>query len=488
MKKRVANQKCGVSTIITDDYNMKTKLCFFTFLWIIANCILPSISGAQSIAGGGIHSLALCSDNTVKAWGDNFYYQLGDGTTTSASNVPVPVSSLTGVIALSGGGLHSLALRNDSTVWAWGRNLEGQMGNGVNTNSNIPIMLNSFTGVTAIAAGGYHSLGLKKDSTVWAWGSNTYGQLGNGTTTASNVPVQVSSLSGIIAITAGLNHCLALKGDGTVWAWGRNFWGQLGDGTTTDRSLPVQVGFLSGITAVAAGKEHSLALKNDGTVWAAGDDSYGQLGNGNNTISTIFVAISSLTGITSIASGGSHHSLALKNDSTVWAWGRNNYGQLGNGTNINSNVPVAVNSLTGAIAIAKGEQHSMALKSNGSLWAWGNNSFSGALGDGTYIDRNVPVQVVGLCQMISAVNDIASEPSFSVFPNPSGGVFVIDSKIKGAEITIFNSMGEIATPVSVLTGRSDHAIDLSSHPNGIYFIRMKSKEGRIITSKIIIQK
>lgn len=468
---------------------MKTKLLYFTFLWVIANSILPSISFAQTIAGGGIHSLVVCTDNTVRAWGDNFYYQLGDGTTTSSSNVPVPVSSLTGITAISGGGLHSLSLKNDSTVWAWGRNLEGQLGNGTNTNSNVPIQVNSFTGITAIAAGGYHSLALKNDSTVWTWGSNLYGQLGNGTTTASNVPLQVSTLTGVIAVAAGLNHSLALKNDGTVWTWGSNSWGQLGDGTTIDRNVPVQVGFLSGATTVAAGKEHSLALKNDSTVWTWGLNSYGQLGNGTGiTSSNIPVPVSSLTAVTAIAQGGSHHSIALKNDSTVWIWGRNNYGQLGNGTNTNSNVPIMVSSLTGIIAITKGEQHSLALQSNGTLWAWGNNSFSGALGNGTYTDSYVPVQTIGLCQLVTAINDITEQLSVSAYPNPSNGIFTIDSKLIDAEIQAYNVMGEKVAPIIISNGERSVSVDFSAHPNGIYFICIKNTEGRTLTNKIMIQK
>ena len=468
---------------------MKIKLLHCTFLVVIATLLLPSTSFAQTIAGGGIHSLAICNDSTVNTWGDNFYYQLGDGTTTTGSNVPVYASSLTGIIAISGGGLHSLSLKDDSTVWAWGRNLEGQLGNSTNTNSNVPVQVNSLTGITAVAGGGYHSLALKSDSTVWVWGSNIYGQLGNGTTTSSNVPLQVSSLTGVVAIAAGLNHSLALKKDSTVWAWGSNSWGQLGDGTTTDRDLPVQVAYLSGATAIAAGKEHSLALKNDSTVWTWGFNSYGQLGNGTGiTSSNIPVGVSSLTGVIAIAHGGSHHSLALKNDSTVWAWGRNNYGQLGNGTNTNSNVPVAVSSLTGVTAISKGEQHSLALKSNGTLWAWGNNSFSGALGNGTYTDSNVPVQVMGLCQVTTAVNEMTEQKlSLSVFPNPSCGVFTIDSKLKVAGFDIYNAMGEIVAPIIISRGESNLTVDMSSHPNGIYLVHIKGTEGQILTNKIIIQ-
>jgi hypothetical protein len=157
-------------------------------------------------------------------------------------------------------------LKNDGTVWAWGRNDYGQLGNGTNTNSNLPVPVSGLSGVTDIAGGFYHSLALKNDWTVWAWGYNNDGELGNGTNTNSNVPVQVvtslggPALSGITDIAGGGLHSLALKSDGTVWAWGRNSEGELGKGTNTNSKVPVQVSGLTGVTAIAGGGYHSLAI------------------------------------------------------------------------------------------------------------------------------------------------------------------------------------------------------------------------------------
>jgi hypothetical protein len=302
----------------------------------------------------------LKNDGTVWAWGYNYDGELGNGTWNS-SNVPVQVSGLTSVTAIAGGGGHSLALKNDGTVWAWGYNYGGELGNGTWNSSNVPVQVSSLTGITAIAAGdGGHSLALKNDGTVWAWGDNEYGELGNGTNTNSNVPVQVSGLTGITAIAGGVVHSIAVKNDGTVWAWGNNGNGQLGNGTNTNSNLPVQVSGLTGVTSIAGGLYHSLALKNDGTVWAWGNNGNGQLGNGTFSNSNLPVQVSGLTGVTAIA-GGNYHSLALKNDGTAWAWGNNDNGQLGNGTNTDSNLPVQVSGLTGVTAIAVGGLHSLAL-------------------------------------------------------------------------------------------------------------------------------
>jgi alpha-tubulin suppressor-like RCC1 family protein len=367
---------------------------------------VSGLTGVTAIAGGGYHSLALKSDGTVWAWGDNADGQLGNGTLFNINVVPVPVSGLTEITAIAGGGHHSLALNNDGTVWAWGSNDSGQLGNGTNTDSNVPVQVSGLTGITAIAAGWDHSLALKNGGTVWAWGHNGDGELGDGTNYWSNVPVQVSGLTGITKIAGGHWHSLALKNDGTVWAWGYNNYGQLGNGTNTNSNLPVQVSGLTGVTAIAGCVSYSLALKDDGTVWAWGYNADGELGNGTNTDSYVPVQVvtsvggPALTGITAIA-GGYAHSLALKSDGTVWAWGYNWNGQLGNGTNTDSYVPVQVvtsfggPALTGVTAIAGGYHHCLALKSEGTVWAWGYNG-DGELGNGTKNRSNVPVQVSGL--------------------------------------------------------------------------------------------
>ncbi|MCP4546611.1 MAG: hypothetical protein GY835_09125, partial [bacterium] len=327
------------------------------------------------------------------------YGKLGDGTTTE-QHVPVQVSGLMEVTAMAAGQAHSLALKSDGTVWAWGNNAFGQLGDGTTTDRHTPVQVSGLAGITAIAGGYFHSLALKSDGTVWAWGNNAHGELGDGTTTNRHIPVQVSGLTGVTAIAGGQYHSLALKSDGTVWAWGNNYTGQLGDGTTTDRYTPVQVSGLTGVTAIAGGYFHSLALKSDGTVWAWGDNDNGELGDGTTTIRLTPVQVSSLTGVIAIAGGSNHHGLALKSDGTVWAWGYNAYGQLGDGTTTSRSSPVQVSGLTGVTVIAGGSVHSLALKSDGTVWAWGKNGY-GQLGDGTTTDRSLPAQVSGLTGVIA---------------------------------------------------------------------------------------
>ena len=381
------------------------------------------------------------------AWGRNTYAQIGDGTTTQRPTA-VAVSGLTGVIALAGGQVHSLALKNDGTVWSWGQNDRGELGDGTTNNRTTPIQVcatgqvspcSSFlTGITAIAAAGGNlsgeNIALRSDGTVWTWGVNDNGRLGDGTTTDRWTPVEVCApltvapcgtfLSGITKI-ASFGGGEALKSDGTVWTWGPNGSQQLGDGTTTDRWTPVEVcapgqvhpcgTFLTGITAVAA-KSYTLeALKNDGTVWSWGDSTYGQLGNGTTTGTNVPIQVcapgqvhpcgSFLTGITAI-SAEYWDGLAVKSDGTVWAWGMNTHGEVGDGTTTQRLVPVQVSTLTGITAIAGGGSGNslsgfgLAVKSDGTVWSWGYNA-NGQLGDNTLTNRHAPVQAIGLSGITS---------------------------------------------------------------------------------------
>ena len=349
------------------------------------------------------HTIYVKDDGTVRAWGNNSNGQLGDGSTAS-KNTPVQVvSGLSGMAAVSTGSGHTVALKNDGTVWAWGNNSSGQLGDGSTTSKNTPVQVSGLSRMTAVAAGSSHTAALKNDGTVWAWGNNSNGQLGDGSTTSKNTPVQVSGLSGTTAVAAGSGHTVALKNDGTVWAWGNNSNGQLGDGSTTSSNIPVQVRGLSGISsgnviALAVGYDHTVVLKNDGTAWAWGNNSTGQLGNGNITPSNIPVQVSGLSGVTAVAAGYSH-SVALKSDGTVRTWGSNTKGQLGNGltngTTIDSAIPVVVSGLAGVTDIAGGYEGSVALKSalkgDGTIWTWGSNS-NGQLGNGLVVDSAIPVQ------------------------------------------------------------------------------------------------
>jgi alpha-tubulin suppressor-like RCC1 family protein len=347
------------------------------------------------------HTIYVKDDGSVWAWGNNSDGQIGDGSVTS-KNIPVQISGLSSITAVAAGFGHTLALKNDGTVWSWGNNSNGQLGDGSMASRNTPAQVSGLSSITAVAAGSGHTVALKNDGTVWTWGNNSNGQLGNGSSTSRNIPAQISGLSSVTAIAAGAGHTVVLKNDGTVWAWGNNSNGQLGDGSATSSIIPVQVKGLSGmsvgiVTAIAAGYDHTVVLKNDGTVWAWGNNATGQLGNGNITPSSTPIQVNGLSGVTAL-SAGFGHTIALKSDGTVWTWGNNAKGQLGNGfTNgvaVDSANPVQVN-VAGVTHIAAGHEGSAVLtgvlKGDGTVWAWGSNS-NGQLGNGLAVDSANPVQ------------------------------------------------------------------------------------------------
>ena len=276
---------------------------------------------------------------------------------------------------VAAGQYHSLALRSDGSLWGFGG---GPALDTVISSSYLrPIQLMTF--VKDIAAGTRHSLVLKTDGSLWVFGDNTFGQLGDGTLTARKTPLQI--MMGVQAIAAGSRHSLALKTDGSLWTFGSNGVGQLGDGTLVAKKSPIQV--MTGVVAVAAGESDSFAIKADGSLWAFGDNSYGQLGDPAKEKWEQPTPFQVMTGVRSIAAGGGApyaHSIAMKTDGSLWAFGWNGYGQLGDGTTLQRNTPVQI--ATGAQALAAGSNFTFVIKSDGSLWSTGMNDY-GQLGNGT---------------------------------------------------------------------------------------------------------
>jgi alpha-tubulin suppressor-like RCC1 family protein len=325
-------------------------------------------------------------------------------------------------VEVVGGNLHSLALMSDGTVYAWGNNNAGQLGvNSQGSPSNTPLQVHGpgdvgyLTGITRLAAGENFSLAVKEDGSLWAWGDGAHGQLGLHSDNYHTVPCQVHGLdhvgylTDVVDVAAGDNHTLALKSDGTVYAWGEGGHGQLGIHSNNDHTIPYQVhgpdnvGYLTGIIKVAAGANFSLALKNDGTLWAWGEGGHGQLGIHSNNDHTVPYQVHGLdnvgylTDVVDVAAG-QHHSLALKSDGTVYAWGGNGYGQLGIYSNDDQTVPHQVHRpdeyLTGIIEVAAGDYFSLALRDDGTVWAWGRGN-DGQLGIDSHDDHTIPYQVHG---------------------------------------------------------------------------------------------
>ena len=379
-------------------------------------------SGVRAIAAGWGHTCALTGSGGVKCWGWNVNGQLGDGT-TNWSKTPVDVARLSsGAAAIAAGEDHTCALTGGG-VKCWGWNVSGQLGDGTNTERDTPVdVIGLSSGIAAVSAGADHTCALTEDGGVKCWGDNIRGQLGAGTIAGSYTPVDVAGLSsGVKAIAAGLSHTCALTANGGLKCWGENGNGQIGDGTTNTRYTPVDVaGLTTGLTAIAAGDAHTCALAGGGAIKCWGWNASGQLGTGTITEWLFPVDVSGLSSGMAALSTGVWHTCALTGSGVAKCWGRNLWGQLGDGTfSGNQLTPVDVVGLTSRLAaIAAGRDHTCALTDSGGVKCWGDNKY-GQLGIGENDGGPTPVDVVGLSGGAAA---IAAGSFYTCALAGSGGV------------------------------------------------------------------
>ena len=365
---------------------------------------------AVTISAGYRHVCAILDDGSVSCWGWNDYGQLGDGTTT-AQNTPTQTSSLgegRTAVVISTAQYHTCAILDDGSVSCWGKNTNGQLGDGTTIDRNTPTQTSSLgEGRTAVAldVGSFHTCAILDDGSVSCWGENAQGQLGDGTNNGQNIPTQTSSL-GInrtaVAITSGHRYTCIILDEGSVSCWGFNSWGQLGDGTNVDRNTPTQtfsLGTDRTAVAITAGWAHTCAILDDGSVSCWGHNDNGQLGDGTTTARNTPTQTYSLGSgrIAITITAGLNHACAILDDGSISCWGNNYYGQLGDGTNTDRNTPTSISFPEiyftferQAVKISVGESHTCAVLDNGSVSCWGLGS-SGQLGTG-YLGWGNPSQ------------------------------------------------------------------------------------------------
>ncbi|MBV7538089.1 Ig-like domain-containing protein [Duganella sp. sic0402] len=377
---------------------------------ITATSTTDSISGSYDltviapwtqISSGGNQTVALKADGKLYSWGSNIQGQLGDGSSTSR-NAPVTVSgnsTLWKQVAV--GHQFVVAIRTDGTLWTWGYNKNGQLGDGTQNSSLVPKQIGTLKIWTAVAAGKSHVLALQTTtttgtnptsvSTLWAWGGNYAGQLGDGTLVDKLMPTKIGTASWNSVAAAG-DHSLGIQATGqTLWGWGANESGQVGNGVASGSAVtaPVQIGSATWLS-VAAGTAHSLGIRTDGSLYAWGVNASGQLGNSGTALQSAPVPVDTSTRWSQVA-GGDTHSIGVRNDGTLWAWGSNANGQLGNGST-DSLFPVQIGTLQTWKSVSAGLEHTSALRADGTLWTWGSNT-DGQLGNGNNTLSPVPVNV-----------------------------------------------------------------------------------------------
>jgi len=333
------------------------------------------------------------TSNNIYFWGDNQYLNFGIGKPNALSPVFIGANYLNA----SNGNTVTAAIKSDGSLWTWGQNEFGQLGsNEPNTIKSLPSQAGTSTDWQSIAAGDSYCIAIKNDSTLWAWGNNDEGQLGLSisTTVTRSSPVQVGALSDWVQVSAGSTHYLSVKTNNTLWAGGEGNNGRMGLNSVTTRSSPVAVGSLSNWAQASAGAAHSLAVKTNGTLWAWGIAASGRLGQNSIVSRSSPVQIGNLSDWAQV-SAGFDHSLAVKTNGTLWAWGFNGQGRLGDGTEAARSSPVQIGALSDWAQVSAKDCYSLAIKTDGTIWSWGQNT-DGGLGDGTTNGKSSPIQVGSL--------------------------------------------------------------------------------------------
>jgi len=444
------------------------------------NIPVKTVENITSIATGYAHVLALNIDNELLVWGYNANGQLGLGEERRyIVYEPVPLTLMQNVEYISAGHEHSLAITLGGQLYAWGVNSAGQLGDGTQVTRFSPVPIVS--SVQSVSGGGAHTLAIKTDGSLWAWGFNTHHQIGNNSILQQTEPFPIREEYRFSSVSAGIRHSLAICVEGNIFSWGDNQFGQvyptynsrfitepikpslldsariiatsIGDGPSiivdghgnlwewgvsqfseeleiSEESenlnyrplyldfesipIPMQIFPPTREVIISAGLNHSLVRETDGTLWAWGNNHFGQLGDGTNVSRSNPIKI--LDSVVYVVTGTSH-SMAIRDDGSLWAWGYNSFGQLGDGTTINRNIPVRVNISEPIRDVAVGDSHTIALDVNGNIWAWGSNE-TGALGDGTGYDSYIPIPI----QTTNPINSITADYMHSIAIDSEGNL------------------------------------------------------------------
>lgn len=347
------------------------------------------------VVAAGLQTFARKADGTLYAWGSNQQGQLGDSTTTDRL-VPTQVNgAVTTWAQVAVGDQFAVAIRKDGTLWSWGYNSNGQLGDGTTINHASPAKIGTATDWTFVAAGKRHAFAINKAGVLFGWGGNFNGQLGDGTTVGKLVPTKIT-VAGVtpvpvwLSVSAGETHTLGVTTALGLWGWGGNLYGQVGNAGFVDVTAPTKIGNGTATwTAVSAGAFHSSAIRADGTLFAWGLNTNGQVGNNGSLNQTTPVQVTPAANWAVVSAGGAH-TMAVRTDGTLWGWGANDNGQLGDGLGLDTNTPNQIGTATNWSTVSAGALHTFGLRTDSSMWGWGNNS-AGQLGNNTKTSSQTPV-------------------------------------------------------------------------------------------------
>lgn len=448
------------------------KPLLFIFLFLYS--LLAHSQCWTEISTGGIHTIGIRDGGTLWSWGRNNSGQLGTGQNSSTINLtPKQIGTESNWSKISAGNAHNLAVKSDGTLWAWGRNSDGQIGIGSNASSfNTPQQIGTDTDWASISAGDEFSLAIKTNGTLWAWGDNFFGQLGDTSTDDRNTPVQIGLATNWAIVSAGTQHALGLKTNGELWAWGTNNTARFSSTLPAFSYTPIQMGTDTDWSKVVAARDHGVALKTNGTFWTWGSNATGQLGDGTTVDKPSPINIASLNGALKIAKGH-QHTLVIKSDGTIWSWGGNATGQLGIGTPLMpapspTLSPTQENTLNNTwVYIDSKITHTAAIRSDGSLYTWGANLW-GQLGDNSQVSKSSPILIS--CPTL-ATDDFDTAEIISVYPNPASATVSIRTgqNFLFSSVKILDLYGKVLFEENV-----SENIPVDHLASGVYFIQATS--------------
>lgn len=466
-------------------------------------CLLALILGpftflqAQTwtqLSAGSEFSVAMRSDSTLWSWGINLAGQLGTGTTDPEA-LPVQVGTSANWKTADAGALHVLAVRTDGTLWAWGLNGSGQLGVGTSpAQSTVPVQIGTDTDWKAVNAGQAHSMAIKTDGTLWAWGYNANGQLGIGNTADQSTPQQVGTDTNWLAVSAGGAHTLALKTDHTLWACGANATGQLGNNSTTYSDTLIQIGAGTDWERISTGFEFSLGLRSDHTLWSWGFNGNSQLGNGAGSQVNVPTQVGTDGDWLTMAAGSSF-AFAIKTDSTLYGWGYNGQGQLGTGNATTQHVPANIGTETNWVLVAPAEGvyyngsvfglHTLGLRSPQQVICATGANYAGQLGNGSQDTEDEFNCTTG--ELSGAGLYEAELSGVTVAPNPATGWTVVTMEKPASEpvqVELRSVTGALIAQGMLTNGKL--WLDLSGVPQGICFLTV-SANGLKHVGKIVVE-